>query len=88
MPGQPLAFLTNLDIQTNQAKVRADLEMASAHARQTQLHYGDYGTAERERKRLSQEDSTLSREASKLQVVSPIAGTVATPNPQNLLELI
>ena len=85
MPGQPLAFLTNLDIQTNQAKVRADLEMASAHARQTQLHYGDYGSAERERKRLSEEDSTLSREASKLQVVSPIAGTVATPNPQNLL---
>jgi len=82
--GQPLVSLENLDLQSQLARVRADLRVASARATQSQMRYGDFGTAERERQRLLQEDHTLTEKAGKLQIISPIAGIVATPRLQDL----
>jgi putative peptide zinc metalloprotease protein len=82
--GQPLANLENLDLESDLAGVQADLRVASARAIQSQLRYGDFGTAEQERLRLLQEDRSLTEEAAKLQLVSPIAGIVATPRLRDL----
>jgi multidrug efflux pump subunit AcrA (membrane-fusion protein) len=82
--GQPLASLENLDLESNLARVRADLRAASARAIQSQLRYGDFGTAEHERLRLVQEESSLSEEAGRLQLLSPFAGVVATPHLRDL----
>jgi len=83
--GQPLVTLENLDLESELARVRADLRVASARATQSQMRYGDFGTAERERLRLSQEDRSLSEKTAKLQLVSPIDGVVATPRLHDLI---
>src|SRR5438552_10898072 len=58
--------------------------MASSRATQSQLRYGDFGTAEQECLRLFEEVRSLTEEAAKLQLVSPIAGIVATPRLSDL----
>jgi putative peptide zinc metalloprotease protein len=82
--GQPLVKLENLDLESELAKLRSDLRVATARATQTQLRYGDFGTAERERQRLLQEDRSLTDKAARLQLVSPINGIVATPRLHDL----
>ncbi len=82
--GQPLITLENLDLESDLARIRADLHVASARATQSQMGYGDFGTAERERVRLLQEDRSLTEKAAKLQLVSPIAGVVVTPRLHDL----
>jgi len=82
--GQPLANLENLDLESDLARVGADLRMASSRATQSELRYGDFGTAEQERQRLLQEDRSLTEESARLQLVSPIAGIVATPRMRDL----
>ena len=82
--GQPLLNLENLDLQSDLARVRADLDVASARATQSQMRYGDFGTAERERVRLLQEDRSLTEKAAKLQLVSPMNGVVATTRLRDL----
>jgi putative peptide zinc metalloprotease protein len=82
--GQPLANLENLDLESNLARVRADFRAASARAIQSQLLYHNFGTAEQERLRLLQEDRSLTEEAARLQLVSPIAGVVATARLRDL----
>lgn len=82
--GQPLVSLENLDLQATLARIEAELRQASGRATQNQLRYGDYGSAERERQRLLQEEYVLTEEASRLQVNSPISGTVTTPRLRDL----
>jgi putative peptide zinc metalloprotease protein len=82
--GQPLATLENLDLESQLASVRADLQVASARATQSQMRYGTFATAEHERLRLVQQEHILSEKAAKLQLLSPIAGVVATPRLQDL----
>ena len=82
--GQLLITLEDLDLRSRLARVRADLQEAARRATQSQLRYGDYGAAERERQRLVQEERVLADEATRLQVISPISGVVATPHLQDL----
>jgi len=84
LAGQPLVNLENLDLESSLARVRADLRVASARATQTQMRYGDFGTAEQERLRLLEADRSLTEEAAALHLVSPIAGIVATPRLRDL----
>ena len=58
--------------------------MASSRATQSELRYGDFGTAEQERQRLLQENHSLTDESAKLQLVSPITGIVATPRMRDI----
>jgi putative peptide zinc metalloprotease protein len=83
--GQLLARLENVDLQTELARTRADLQVASSRATQSQIHYWDYGTAERERLRLLQQEHSLREEADKLQITSPITGMVATARVHDLI---
>jgi putative peptide zinc metalloprotease protein len=83
--GQPLIDLENLDLQSTLAKVRADLREATDRATQNQLRDRDYASAERERQRLRMEERVLTEEASRLQVTSPISGTVTTPRLNDLV---
>lgn len=85
LAGQPLARLENLDLQSDLAKVLADLQVASARAIQGQMRYRDFGPAEQERLRLLQQKSSLNEEAGKLELVSPIAGVIATPHVHDLI---
>ncbi len=85
--GAPLFRLQNLDLESEAAKVGADLRTASAHAIQAQLRYGDYAIAERRRQELTEEELSLREKMARLTVLSPIAGTVVTPRVQDLLGL-
>ncbi len=82
--GQLIARLQNLDLESELAKSNADLKVASARATENQLKYGDFASAERERLRLAEQSRTLADESSRLTVVSPISGLVATPRLHDL----
>lgn len=84
VPGQTLATMANLDLESDLAKVRADLQVASARTTQSQMRYGTVAAAENERLRLRQEEHILTDKAAKLQVLSPIAGVVSTPRLHDL----
>ncbi len=82
--GQLIARLQNIDLESELAKSDADLRVASARATQNQLKYGDFASAERERLRLAEQSRTLADESSRLTIVSPISGVVATPRLHDL----
>ncbi|MGB8065148.1 MAG: HlyD family efflux transporter periplasmic adaptor subunit [Candidatus Sulfotelmatobacter sp.] len=83
--GQPILALENLDLQSELAKARADLRVASARATQSQLRYSGFGTVEHERDNLAEQEHFLSQKADKLEVASPIAGVVATAHLRDLV---
>jgi putative peptide zinc metalloprotease protein len=82
--GTALFKLRNLDLESEAARARADLEVATARATQAELRYASFGAAERERQRLADRNRDLAAEMAKLQVVSPIAGVVVTSRLQDL----
>lgn len=82
--GQTLANLENLDLESDLARVRANLQVASARGVQSGISYGDFATAELERRRLLQQERSLSDQAAHLHLLSPIAGVIATPHVSNL----
>ena len=83
--GQPILTLENPDLQSELAKARADLTVASARATQSQLRYSGFGTAEHERDNLTQQAYFLGQKAGQLEVVSPIVGVVVTPHLHDLV---
>ncbi|MFZ0285863.1 MAG: HlyD family efflux transporter periplasmic adaptor subunit [Terriglobales bacterium] len=84
-PGAVLLRLQNLELESAAAQAEAGLREASARAADAGLHYSDFGRAERVRQEMSQRYRTLADQVGHLQVASPIAGVVVTPQLNDLL---
>jgi putative peptide zinc metalloprotease protein len=82
--GAPLLRLRNLDMESEAARVAADLQLASARAFQAQMSYTDFALADRHREELAAQERALQEKLTRLTVLSPVAGTVVTPRVQNL----
>jgi len=82
--GAPVLKLRNLGLELEAARVQADLAIAAARARQAELGYGSFGSAERERQQLAERGRTLTERLAKLNVVSPLGGVVVTPRLRDL----
>lgn len=83
--GTPLLQLRNLNMESEAARVGADLQLASARAFQAQTNYTDFAGAERHREELATRDQSLHEKMTQLTVLSPIAGAVVTPRVGDLL---
>jgi len=79
-PGELLAKLRNLPLQSAAAEAQSHLVMASARAVAAQLRHGDYGPAVQDRDRLTVQARQLTLKAGSLELRSPIAGVVLTPH--------
>jgi multidrug efflux pump subunit AcrA (membrane-fusion protein) len=83
--GEPLVELRNLPLQSESARTEADYEVASDEANLAALDYQDFGAADQERDQLAKQASQLRREASDLDVLSPLSGVVLTPRVADIL---
>ena len=78
-PGEPLAKLRNLPLESAAAEAQARLKMAASRAISAQLSHGEYGAAMKERERLGVQSSQFKLKSEGLELESPIAGVVLTP---------
>lgn len=83
-PGSPVVRLRNLQLETEAAQARAELQTGTARAVQAELSYADYGRAERERQQLTERDHVLAQQTSELEIRAPISGVVVTPRVRDL----
>ncbi len=83
--GTALLRLRNLELESEAARVVAELRLASAPVFQAQMMYTNVATAERHREELIAQDRALQEKMTQLTVLSPLAGTVVTPRVQDLL---
>jgi len=82
--GDPVAQLSNLELQSQAARVHSDLQLANARTVQAELHYSGMGPAEHLRDQLTQQDRFLNEQVSQLRLRSPLSGIVVTPRPSDL----
>ena len=82
--GTPVAQLSNLQLQSAAAQSESESSTASARATQAQLQYANFGKAEREHQRLLLQSRQFNQQLARLQVISPLSGTVLTPRPRDL----
>ena len=82
--GEPVAEMSNLELQSRAARVHSDLEVAGARAVEAQLRYSGVAAAEYQRDNLAEQDRLLSEQVSQLRLVSPLSGVVVTPRPGDL----
>jgi|HubBroStandDraft_1064217.scaffolds.fasta_scaffold00812_17 putative peptide zinc metalloprotease protein len=82
--GTPLLRLRNSNLASEAARVRADLAIATDRARQAELRYASFGTAERDRQQLQARSQILSDKLAKLDVVSSLSGVIVTPRLRDL----
>jgi len=83
--GESILQLRNLELESATALAAADLRGASARATQASLRYENFGPAEHERQQSSERQRSFTEETKRLQVVSPINGTVTSPRLNDLL---
>ncbi len=83
--GSPLVRMSNLELEQRAARVASDLQVASARAIDSRLHYADYAPLERQRQSLQRQDTELGAQLAALQVASPISGMVVTPRARDLV---
>ena len=79
-----LLQLRNPDLESQRARVEADLELSRFHNNEAQLHYSGVGT-EQDLERDRQKSALLAQEFGQLQLRSPIAGRVVSARPADLL---
>lgn len=82
--GAPIFRLENLSLEQQANKAQADLRTADANLRQAQSTYAGLGTARAERTADFERDRSLAAQVAALQISSPIAGTLVTPEIGNL----
>ena len=83
--GTPLLRLRNLELESASAQAGADMRNAGARATQASLNYENFGPAEQERRQSTEKHRNLAEEMKRLQISSPIPGTVTTPNLHDLV---
>jgi multidrug efflux pump subunit AcrA (membrane-fusion protein) len=86
-PGNPLLRLRNLDLESQQALLEADLQLARSRNTLAHMHYTGVGGRELEFQRDRQKSELLAQEVKQLQLLSPIRGNVVSPRPEDLLGL-
>ena len=85
LAGKPVVRMRNLDLASDAAATRAELQLASARDLQAQLHYNGVGAAQLARQQLEEKDRLLSQKLANLEVLAPISGIVLTRNIHDLL---
>lgn len=83
--GTPLAQLRNLTLESASARAREELTASTAQATQAALRYRDFGMAEQERLRRTEDSRLADDQLSQLTVKSPIEGMVVTPHVHDLV---
>lgn len=82
--GDPVALLSNLALESQAARVHADLQVADAQTVRAQLRYAGLAPAQRLRDQLTEQDRLLNEQMTQLRLVSPMTGVVVTPRPGDL----
>ena len=83
--GVPVATLSNLPLLSNLDDARTKLLLASAEARDAEIHYEGYGNALMEKERSQRHYGQLSEMNADLELKAPIGGTIITPRVQDNL---
>jgi putative peptide zinc metalloprotease protein len=81
----PLLRLRNLDLESQQALTEASLQLARSRNTEAQMRYADAAGIGPELQRDRQKSQLLAQEVGDLQLRSPIAGSVVSPRPEDLL---
>jgi len=84
-PGETLATLRNLPLQSDFEEAKTNLLLATDRAKAASLHYSDFGAALKEREGLAGQFRQISAMDSALEVTSPVEGTVVTPRVHEML---
>ena len=83
--GIPLLQLRNIPLQSRLALSKANYQMATERANSAVLHFGNVGAVLRQRDLLEAQNLALTAQAAKLNLASPISGTVVTPRMEDQL---
>ena len=83
-PGIPLLRLRNIDLESQQARADADLQLARSRNTEAHMQYTGAGGREQEFQRDRQKSELLAEEVERLQLRSPIRGNVVSPRPEDL----
>ncbi|MGA7138006.1 MAG: HlyD family efflux transporter periplasmic adaptor subunit [Terriglobales bacterium] len=81
----PLLRLRNLDLESQQALMEADLQLARSRNTEAHLQYANAGGTEQEFQQEQQKSQLLAREVNQLELRSPIDGNVVSPYLAGLL---
>lgn len=83
--GATIAQLRNFQVESEEARAKADYRAAVARANTAQLRYTDFAAADNQRRQLERQASLAAEQQAALNLASPIAGTVVTPHMHDLL---
>lgn len=78
-PGTPLVQLRNVPLQSKLALSKANYQMATERANSAVVHFDNVGGMLRQRDISQAQNTGLSAQAAKLNLASPLQGTVLTP---------
>ena len=84
-PGAPLARIRNLDLESRSQQAHQRLDEAEAKLVKAVRTYRDLGAAEQDRQRELRNDELAREQLSRLAIVSPMSGKIATPHMEDLV---
>ena len=83
-PGDTIARLRNLQLESRAAEAEMQYRSAAARATRAQLRYSNFGALDQERTHRERDARTMRERLQELNIVSPVAGIVVTPRVQDL----